>query len=293
MDPLDWNGQQFLTLYGPFLLLSFVGAVFWKKWLNQPGDAPTAVQLDMDPYQVAALEGEATTVMTAVVALVHGGALRLEEEAFSVVTAPPTGASGIERAVHAAVAAGYNSLEALREAARTEFSRLEESLRTRGFLRTPEQDTGYTQYPLWFFGAVLSIGAMKAMMGMLRQKPVELLVLLLLLGACGLLFLGRDHRLTGRGQKALAMLREMHEPLRLTASSEGSAETMRPRDVALAMGLFGMGALSFLDVHPLRDYLLPPAASGGGGGSGGDGGSSCGGSSSCGGGCGGCGGGGD
>jgi len=112
MNPLDWNGQQFLAMYGPFLLFAFLGAVFWKKSLNQPTAAPKPHELDLDPYLVAALEGDDAAVKAAVVSLVHGGALRFEDEKLSVANALPVGASRLERAVHAAVAESRSSLGA-------------------------------------------------------------------------------------------------------------------------------------------------------------------------------------
>ena len=149
MNPLDWNGQQFLTLYGPFLLLVCVGALIWKRLLNRPTGVPSPAELDMSPYLAATLQSEDAAVKAAVVALVHDGTLGFneEEEELSVAKALPARALELERVVHAAVAEGKTSLGELRESARAELSRIEQSLRARGFMRTPEQDSGYRHHP--------------------------------------------------------------------------------------------------------------------------------------------------
>ncbi|MFY0582557.1 TIGR04222 domain-containing membrane protein [Cystobacter fuscus] len=242
MNPLDWNGQQFLAMYGPFLLFVLVGALIWKRLLNRPAGAPTVAELDMNPYLMATLESDEAAVNAAVVALVHDGTLSFEGGQLSVAKALPTRALELERVVHDAVAAGRTSLEGLRVAARTELSRIEQSLRARGFMRTAEQDSHYRLHPRLLFLAALALGVMKVMVGLSRGRPVSHLVLLILLGgAVGLLLLSGRARLTPRGKEALRLLRGRHASLRTSASSEGSDKTMSARDVALAAGLFGVG----------------------------------------------------
>jgi len=304
MNPLDWTGPQFLGFYAMFLVAAFIVAWVWKHALNQPAAAPEPPELDLDPYQTAMLEGPDAAVRGAVVALVHGGSLRCEDDELRVAAPLPGGAMHLERAVYRSVDEQRSSLGGLREDVEGELRRLEKSLRERGFLRTPEQDERYKSHPWLFFLVALGLGVAKVMVGVSRDRPVGYLVGLLFVAFVVGLSLRLFHsRRTRRGERALALLRLRHEALLHSASAEGSAGAMRPRELALAAGLFGVGVLSLVHFPALRDYLMPVSPSTGGGSGGGDSGwsgdssssdsSSCGGGDSGGGGgCGGCGGGG-
>ncbi|ATB29993.1 TIGR04222 domain-containing membrane protein [Melittangium boletus] len=305
MNPLDWTGPEFLGFYALFLVAAFLVAWAWKHALNQPAEPPAPFELDLDPYQVAMLEGPDAAVRGAVVALVHGGSLRFEDDALRVAAPLPRGAMELERAVYRSVEEQSGTLSELREDVEGELRRLEDSLRGRGFLRDSEQDARYKSYPWLFFLVALGLGVMKVMVGLSRDRPVGYLVGLLFVAFVLGLSLRLFHsRRTRRGERALALLRQRHETLLHSASAEGSAGAMRPRELALAAGLFGVGVLSIVHFPLLRDYLMPVSPSSGGGPGGGDNSSwgsdssssdssSCGGGDSGGGGgCGGCGGGG-
>src|SRR6218665_3648594 len=304
MNPLDWTGPQFLGFYAMFLVAAFIVAWVWKHALNQPAAAPEPPELDLDPYQTAMLEGPDAAVRGAVVALVHGGSLRCEDDELRVAAPLPGGAMHLERAVYRSVDEQRSSLGGLREDVEGELRRLEKSLRERGFLRTPEQAERYKSQRWLFFLVALGLGVAKVMVGVSRDRPVGYLVGLLFVAFVVGLSLRLFHsRRTRRGERALALLRLRHEALLHSASAEGSAGAMRPRELALAAGLFGVGVLSLVHFPALRDYLMPVSPSTGGGSGGGDSGwsgdssssdsSSCGGGDSGGGGgCGGWGGGG-
>ena len=304
MNPLDLSGPRFLVLYLAFLASAYLIAALVKRGLNLPAGTPPPEAMDLDAYQVALLDGRECAVRAAVVALAQDGVLMLEHGAPTEGKPPRTGAHALERSVHATVREGLGALEALREKAEPVLERLEESLRGRGLLRTERQDWCYRVLPLGLFLAALVPGLAKVAVGLSRGKPVSLLVMLLLMAGLASWVLSRSSRLTARGEGVQRLLRLRHEPLRVAVSAEGGLSTLHSREMALAVGLFGAGALALPYEDPLRDYLLPPPTltSGGsgdtggdaGGGSGCSGGSSCGSSSSCGGGsgCGGCGGGG-
>ncbi|WP_375769396.1 TIGR04222 domain-containing membrane protein [Archangium gephyra] len=306
MNPLDWSGEQFLSAYVPFVVVLLLLAKVWQSSLNQPSDEPLRAELKLDPYHVAALQHRESAVRAAVTALVHAGAVRVENGALEAVGKLPAGVVPFERAVHVAVAGPVRDVAALNGAVARELDELEVGLRRRGFLMNPEVASRCGTYPkLLFFGAALGLGVLKLGMGISRGRPVGFLVVLLCIATVmGFWLLGGAPRRTRKGDKALAKLRADNEALRTTAKADGAWGTMSSGSVAMAVALFGTGLLAASGMGDLRDYLMPPGSGGGGvdtdfggdsGGSdsgggdsgGGDGGSSCGG-----GGCGGCGGGG-
>lgn len=297
MNPLDWSGEEFLLAYVPYIVLLLLMAKVWRSTLNQPSEEPLSAELKLDPYQVALLDRREGAVRAAVAALVHAGALRLEDGVLKAVGKPPASAVPFERAVHAALAGPVGEVTQLQETVEQEVDGMEEGLRRRGFLMKPEVAARCRQYPMvLYFGAALGLGLMKLMVGLSRGRPVGFLVVLLFLGAVlGLWVLGSEPRRTRRGDKAWAKLREDNAALRTTASADGAWGTMSSASVALSVALFGMGLLAASGMVDLRDYLVPPGSGGGSvdGGGGGDSGGGGDGGGGCGGGCGGCGGGGD
>ena len=294
MNPLDWSGEQFLSVYVPFLGVLLLWAKVWQWMLNQPSDEPLERELELDAYQVAVLERREGAVRAAVAALVHAGALRLEDGVLKAVGEPPARMLPFERAVYEAVAGPVGDVAALQGAVDRKLDGMEEGLRQRGLLLEPEVAEQYGSNPkLLFFGAGLGLGVMKVVVGISRDRPVGFLVTLLFFATVlGLWLLGGTPRRTRRGDKALAKLRRDHEALRTTAKADGAWGAMNSGSVALSVALFGTGLLAASGMGGLRDYLVPPGSwdvsfGGDSGGGGGDGGSSCGG-----GGCGGCGGGG-
>ncbi|OJT25728.1 hypothetical protein BO221_07680 [Archangium sp. Cb G35] len=298
MNPLDWSGEQFLSVYIPFLVLLLLAAKVWQSTLNQPSEEPRPGELELDPYQVAVLERREGGVRAAVAALVHAGALKLEDGVLKAVAGPPARMLPFERAVYEAVAGSTGDVSELEKKLGRELDGMEEGLRRRGLLMKPEVAEGYTRYPKWlFFGPALGLGLAKMMVGISRDRPVGFLVVLLIFASVvGFGVLGGSPRRTRRGDKALAKLRWDNEALRTTAKADGAWGTMNSGSVAMAVALFGTGLLVSSGMGDLRSYLVPPGSAGGGGDvssgdsgggdSGGDGGGGCGG------GCGGCGGGG-
>jgi uncharacterized protein (TIGR04222 family) len=300
MNPLDWSGEQFLSAYIPFLGVLLLAAKAWQYSLNQPSEEPRQGELELDPYQVAVLGQREAGVRAAVAALVHAGALRMEGGALKVAGPPPARLMPFERAVYDAVAGPVGTVSELCKVLESRLDGMEEGLRNRGLLMTPEVAERYREYPRWlFFGVGFGLGLMKLVVGMSRARPVGfLLVVFLVATMLGFALLGSAPRRTKRGDKALAKLRQDNTALRTTASADGAWGAMSTGNVAMAVALFGTGMLVTSGMGDLREYLVPPGSggsgdvgfsdSGGGDSGGGDsGGSSCGG-----GGCGGCGGGG-
>ncbi|HYO74531.1 MAG TPA: TIGR04222 domain-containing membrane protein, partial [Archangium sp.] len=170
MNPLDWSGEQFLGAYVPFLLVMLFAAKAWQSMLNQPSEEPRPGELELDPYQVAVLERREGGVRAAVAALVHAGALKLEDGVLKAVAGPPARMLPFERAVYEAVAGSVGEVPELEKKLDGELDRLEEGLRRRGLLMSPEVAERYTKYPkALFLGGVLGLGLMKLMVGVSRE----------------------------------------------------------------------------------------------------------------------------
>ncbi len=330
MNLLGGRTEGFLVFYGALLIFNLGIARFLKvKFQRSSGRRTRPDVSDLDPEQVALLRGRDTLLGAAVVALTRSGALRFEGGTLQALRPPPEGSvSPFEGRVFQAVGAGHRTLAALREALAPEFQAREAPLEARGLLRSRGQ-RWYRQYapgvPLALLGV---LGLLRLGANVSRGEPVVGVVALLLAALFFFVLATRAHvRLAPEGDTALRRLRKRQQPLRTSVTQEGAAPALGPRDVTLAAGLFGVGALAFVDT-PLREHLTPwsildspfflgdggvdststcggggcgsgcggggDSASdsggdgGGGGDSGGDGGSGCGG----GGGCGGCGGGG-
>ncbi|WNG55329.1 TIGR04222 domain-containing membrane protein [Archangium gephyra] len=260
MNPLDLSGPYFLAFYVPLLVLAFFGSFMWRRALDQPTTAPSPRELELSPELVAVLKGQKPAVCSTVVELVHEGCLRFEERRLSVARPPSARASELKRAVYRALEAGPLHVEALRDRVMPELERAEDTLREMGFMRSRAQHRRYLGLPWLVFLVTVGLGAAKLAVGIERDKPVGTLFCLLmplvpawalLLGFNGWLF----GLVTPRGNAALEMLKKKHEPLRVSASTEGGARALRPKDMALAVGLFGVWTLPAADFAAVHDYL--------------------------------------
>jgi uncharacterized protein (TIGR04222 family) len=142
---------------------------------------------------------------------------------------------------------------------------------------------------------VAVFGIIKIGVGLSRGKPVAFLVVLCVATVLiALIGFARGVHRTVRGDRVLTRLKQENAALEHTARRKPSE--LAGDDLALAMGLFGIGILAYGPLAPLGTALRPPAGTGGcgaGGGCGGGCGGGGGGGGGCGGGgCGGCGGGG-
>ncbi|WP_434385249.1 TIGR04222 domain-containing membrane protein [Melittangium boletus] len=272
MNPLDWSGPEFLDAYVPLLCVCFVGAWVWKHALNLPSETPTRRELEaLSPGEVAALEGPAMALGAGVAALVQKNTLRLDDEGLSVAGRLSGRATALDRAIVRAVDGHNRSLGTVRTQVAPELRALEDDLREQGLMRPPAQDLAYTYYPWLAFLVVLGLGGVKVGVGVSRDRPVGYLLAVLGLGfVVGLTLCLKNARLTRRGAGAQARLRELHAPLRHAGQrADGNAQQLSADHVALAVALFGVGALSTLHYAPLRGYLMPISPMSGGGSGGG------------------------
>jgi uncharacterized protein (TIGR04222 family) len=273
MNPLNWTGTEFLTLYVPLLVVGFV----WAKAMARPPRPPHGDGLELgkrlDPYEVALLRGVGPFRDAVAASLVHRGVFQVEGTELVVSKTPPADMTPLERSVVRASGRQPLSRTLLATALQPEVARMRERLIQQGLMFSEDESRARRRLPLLGFSAVLALGIAKVGVGIVRDRPVGFLLFVLTLGLIGwvtLLALKRGR--TPLGDRVLSALAAEHEALRTTASTEGSLPTLSGPEVALAVALFGTTALATTQMASMRQYLQtpPPAASTSGGSGGGD-----------------------
>jgi uncharacterized protein (TIGR04222 family) len=257
MNPLDLKGPDFLMAYVVLLAVAYGAARVWQSLQRTPLGTPEPFELDLDPYEVAALQGTDAVAQTAVAALIQEGRLRTEGGDRLVVGGKlASSAHPIERAVYQTVTSGGAGHAELRRAVETRMEKLEESLHRRGFLLRPEQEQRLKWTSLLVFTAAMALGVMKLLIGISRDRPVLFLAVLLcvagFLGYASLVKSAKGRR-SGRGEAALELLREKHQPLRMTVTSEGA--TLNGGHMALAVALYGGSVLATSTSADMRNAM--------------------------------------
>lgn len=298
MNPFELPGPQFLVfflLFGAFIL----GLLVWVRRMGEP-DPSVSVQLT-DPYEIAFLRGGANEVLRlAATGLIDRGILQVDETKLSI--ADEGRGRVLRNPIERAVLDHFRSEKELR------------SLFSDGALKEPAalypahlselgliNGTG-ERLQQWLMCltaiAVLWLTAIvKIRMGIARHHPFSYLVMLSIAFTVGCFVVGFRRR-TQRGERFLADMRTLFEPLRQRSGS------FIPRsnndEVLLMAAVFGVTSLPN-STYPYAHKLFAKSAGSGGdagcgagtscGSSDGGGGSSCGSSGGCGGGggCGGCG----
>ena len=257
MNPLNLNEPRFLLLYVPLLVLTFIGSVALRRRRRLPGGAPLPPDMDLPPYPVALLVGRGAALEAAVASLVHSGALELHDGVPFPSKPLPQGAHPLEDALHTAVSQGVRDPAGLRRAAESELQREEAALRRRGLLVDPEAFKRHQYQSFLPMALVLALGIVKVGVEMHRDRPVGLLVFILLGAAIAsvIVWSGGESRLSRRGDAVLAALRRTHQALHMSVGSEGALRRVSPGNLALAVGLYGTAALASSQFGGFRAYL--------------------------------------
>lgn len=286
-NPLDWRGPDFIKFYLVLLAVCFGGAT-WLRWkLRQPTEAPPGDLPELDPYAMAYLNGGRVLAVNAAIANLVNQNLLSVDPAHGQLTS--TGKLSpehplLERAVHAAArVGGGQSVKAVREGVEPAVARIATELKQRGLVVADEAARKVVAFPLLIAALAPMIGGLKIQVGLQRDKPVEILVVLCIVSIVTLLIGFARRPLRSRwGDVVFADLKARHAELRQPGLNPTG---LGPAEFAMLIGLFGLTALAGTEMEDLRKTLTPPSGDGGGCGS------SCGGGGGgCGGGCGGCGG---
>lgn len=292
----DLRGPEFLFLYIFLLAVASLAALALRSALSTPGGDVVAPP-PLPPLDAAFLAGgRDQAVDAAVAALVQRKLVDVEPTSRTLKVARPAPAEldALERCVHDEIGPSA-TIHSVRRATGWRFDTLRPRLEQLGLMLRDQDSWRPRVVPTLAVGAVMVIGAIKLMVGLSRDRPVGLLILLLALtGYEMFLLVTTAPRLTRRGDRTVELLRLRNSALKTTVLAR--PERIAPGDLALAVGLFGAEVLRIGPMAPLGQALAPrPAAAassgdGGGGSDGGScGGSGCGGGGGCGG-CGGCGG---
>jgi uncharacterized protein (TIGR04222 family) len=272
LGPFDLPGGPFLTLYAILLAITVVAGFLIPRWLRPHG---RTIPVN-DPDRLAYLAGgSARFVETVVTRLLASGALAFAKGKFTPATLG--GGSEAERSVLAVPAgSGWSRVAgAAGKHART----VERRLIADGLLMESGEAWQLRFWQTAPYALLILFGAIKWDVGVLRDRPVGFLTLLLIAtGVLGLIrFLVLDRRTRG-GIAALSEVRDRSDRLRRAPARD---------ELDTGVALFGVAVLAGSGLDDFRRLRADNGGSGDGGSSSSSGDGGCGGG---GGGCGGCGG---
>jgi uncharacterized protein (TIGR04222 family) len=289
MNVLDLRGPQFLQLYLLLLALATAASLILRRLLRGPGPWSRQQVIELSPLEIAYLSGgESGAVDAAIAVLVQRGVLIADgpTRRISATGIASSNVTVVERAICTLAEGRSRRIDEVRAAARATADPLAHRLRNNELILAPGAMLLARFVPAALMFALLALGIAKVQVGVSRNKPVGLLILLCFATTViAIAFAAAKLLRTRRGDAVLAKFRSRHTALNTTGRADASL--LSEQDVALGMALFGPTILTGTALRHLRTAMRPPdrPSSGNGGGS------SCGGGGCGGGGCGGCGGG--
>ena len=289
-DTWGISGPTFLLAYAIVAIAVAVAVHRARRSLADPPGRPVA-GLDGRPYDVAYLNGSADLALCAALgAMYRSGTIATAGRGVVVAAQRPDArADELERAIHhvARLPLPRQQLAAAGAVASV-LHRIEQRLVAAGLLLTAQRRQRIRLAGGWVV-AVAAVGVARIAAGVANGRPVGFLVVgVVFLLAWGVLLVVAVPRRSRAGDARLRNLAVEHRAL--APSVRPDWEVYGPAGAALAVGVFGIGALWAADPAFATELAAQRAASASGGSSDGGGGGDSG--SSCGGGGGGCGGGG-
>ena len=286
LNPFDLPGPQFLRFYFGAALAGLILAGLLRWSMRKPADE-LADDPGLDSMELACLRGGADGAVDAAIATL--GYRKVIEpvvgkRAVRIAGELPEDAHPLERAIVANLPPGTEQkVESIRSTMGHVAGRCGQRLEALGLVAERSQSARAVFVPLMAALVAPAMGAVKVAIGMSRNRPVEILLVLVVVSlVLAAIVCLRPARRTRRGDRLLeqygARFARLRKGWNIPAGSDG-----RPAgDLALATGLFGVGILAGGPWAELHQTLSVSDHSGGGdaGGCGGGG---------CGGGCGGCG----
>lgn len=288
---LGWSGPAFLFAY----VLAMFGALFLSapaRRLCRLGRraAGASAPLASSPYELACLAGgKERAIQAALVSLTQRGALKAAADGsgFEVADQLPRGAHALEAELYREIESGRGGATQLMHTGLRALPPLQARLEQSGLVHpsSPADVRCWRWAGCLPLLAVMSLGILRAVVGVSRDRPIGFLVILLVISLVIVLVkLAVTPGLTVRGQAHLQEMRRRNAALGTTAMQR--ATQLSAADLTLGVALFGAAALGAESLAWMKPLLFPtPQGGGGDGGSGSS--SSDGGGSSCGGGCGG------
>jgi uncharacterized protein (TIGR04222 family) len=290
-DTWGISGPTFLLAYIVLASAVIVAAVRARRALTDVSAERPAHRLDERPYDVAYLHGGAELAVTAALsAMYRTGTISTAGRGVVVAAArPESRADELERAIHHTAASPVSRHRlATAGAVASALHRIEQRLITAGLVLSAERRHRIRLLGGWVL-VVAALGVVRVMAGFANGRPVVFLIIaVVLVFVTGLLLIATAPRRTKAGDALLRRLAADHHLL--SPSMRPDWEVYGPAGAALAVGVFGVGALWAADPAFATELAAQRAASAGyigGGSSGGDSGGGDGGGGCGGGGCGG------
>ncbi|MDI5981360.1 TIGR04222 domain-containing membrane protein [Amycolatopsis magusensis] len=294
-EPWGISGPMFIGLYVCLLIAPLVVAVLGRMALAAAGSRSADSYRPGNVYEVAYLAGGADRVTeTAVASLLERGTFRADSTG-QVHGAGAVPDDAVERAVHHIVQRrGSVKMPGLRKEMRSAdvIRGMEQHLARAGLIRPVRGRARLRRLVHLLYLAVLAVGVARLVNGISLDRPVGVLIFLVILAAVATLIATAVARSTPRGrptaQGSVQLASARNWQSRQQAATAGGAPPRSSSALPMLAGAAGAVAIGGMMMYPDEEMRTALAAPSSGGASGGDGGGgSCGGG---GGGCGGCGG---
>jgi uncharacterized protein (TIGR04222 family) len=296
LNPLDMKGPEFLGFYAILMTVTVLGALL-LRYVLRPGE--NAATEPLDPYQVACLAGGVEgAIQAAAASLVHRGAIEVgplsdlgnssRDIRLSVRHGSPEDANELEQRIVAACDNSYGSrFGYVCSYAKPAAEKIQHRLEAWGLLVPSDGIQACRWVPALLMLVTVGLGIAKIIVGVQRNRPVNILVIMVISFAfAAFCFFKRPHR-THAGSALLKTLKSENSKLR--EKRYLPEHLLGPEQIALTAALFGLPTIATGEMLLLPDawkFRNGPPLTGSSGCSGG----SCGGGGCGGGGCGGCGG---
>lgn len=292
-NPLNLSGPAFLAIFAPSIVAAFVLTMLLRGALRPSGSGRWR---PVDPYDVAIVRGGTQALLETVLArLAQLGLLTVNSHhtppTLELKVEPPKGLRPIEAGMLEAADQGVSVKEAQRRL-ESEVEQRQRRLESTGALMSASQFLSYRLVTTLPGALVIVLGAMKIVVGVSRNRPGGVLLVLEVIAiVVTVLFWRATTRVTKKAADALLDVQRENAGLR-DSMGTSALERWGAHEVALAVSLFGVAPLATSNLAPLSAVFAPSSPSSSGGSDSGSScssscGSSCGGG--CGGGCGGCG----
>lgn len=296
MNPLDLPGPDFLGLYVLLVVAAVPAGFLLRRFTEGFGVHDAAISSSLSAPEAAYLRGGFNAVAESTLAtLMRRGAITADDTEKRLIVASQAGAVASANWVEHECLASFDrgvSVPAtiVRDRMAGLVPRLVGPLERRGLAFSADQRRSLGLACCLPMVAVLALGMAKIAVGLSRGRPVSILVFFCIATAIlAVALFARGPIATAAGRVALRRTLAQNVALRETASRRTA--NLSPDDVAMAVSLFGLGAVADPSLHVLQRQIRPvQSGNGGTSGCGSGSGSSCGSGCGGGGGCGGCGG---
>lgn len=256
MNPLDLSGPSFLMLYVVGWAGLAIAAYLVRKIAQSSDSAPTRAEMaNLHPYEMAYLmRGPEGAVQSSVAALVASRYLVAYPNGLQSVALDPRSLTYFhpldQGVLHQCIA--LRTPVGLSTVLRGTLDQIRDSLQARGLLLVEGTSKGWRRLILACGVGLILFGGMKVVVGISRQRPVGFLIVLIAISVVVLVKLAKPWpRWTSKGEQAKRDLVTNHGGL------YNPSRPISPVEVAMAAGIFGIGALGLALGESALPALFP------------------------------------